>query len=221
MRVAFTAAVSHELRTPLARLLSLLDSISLGAPDVEDLVELGRREVEHMRELIDEMLFLGELDSGREIVSLGNVRVLPVFQEVVSSLSSRAERYGVTIGAFGSEEVTVPVRRRMLAALARNLTENAIRYAGRGATFRLEAAADGDDVVVRAVDDGVGVPAEALPRLFERFYRVDPARSSAGSGLGLAIVKHIVVAARGSVEALHAPGGGLEVRCRIARRRRP
>jgi two-component system phosphate regulon sensor histidine kinase PhoR len=220
MRVAFTAAVSHELRTPLARLLALLESAALAGPDLPDLIEQGRREVEEMRDLIDEMLFLAELDSGREVVSLGETTVLATLLHVAEEMRPKAERYGVTLRFSGDPELSVAVRRRMLAMLARNLTDNAIRYAGHGATFTLVVLREGDSVVLRASDDGPGVPPAHLSRLFERFYRVDPARSLPGSGLGLAIVKHIVTAAGGSIAAAAAREGGLEIRCAFPLRRR-
>ena len=104
----------------------------------------------------------------------------------------------------------------MLAVVAQNLAENAVRYAGHGSTFTLSARREDDGVVLAAADSGVGVAPEHLPRLFERFYRADRARTSRGSGLGLAIVKHIVVAAGGRVEARGARGRGLTIRCVFA-----
>jgi signal transduction histidine kinase len=101
----------------------------------------------------------------------------------------------------------------MIRVLATNLAENAIRYAGPGASFTLALAREGDDVVLTAADDGGGVREEDLARLFERFYRADRARASRGTGLGLAIVKHIVTSAGGSVEASGGLGRGLTIRC--------
>src|SRR5438876_7266186 len=85
LRVGFTAAVSHELRTPLARLLALLDSTTLPGADVDELVEQARQEVQQARDLIDDVLFLGELETGREIVSLGRTRALPIVEEIVAA----------------------------------------------------------------------------------------------------------------------------------------
>ena len=101
----------------------------------------------------------------------------------------------------------------MLRVVARNLAENAIRYAGSGAKFTLDVVRQPDGVVVLAGrDDGIGIEEAELPRLFERFYRSDRARASRGTGLGLAIVKHVVTQAGGSVEA-RGGRGGLEIRC--------
>ena len=98
---------------------------------------------------------------------------------------------------------------------AKNLAENAIRYAGPGATFTLAVYRSADAVVLSGRDDGIGLDESELPRLFERFYRADRARASRGTGLGLAIVKHIVTQAGGTVEARGARGRGLEVRCEL------
>ncbi|HSL66282.1 MAG TPA: sensor histidine kinase, partial [Gaiellaceae bacterium] len=116
----------------------------------------------------------------------------------------------------GDPSVELPIRPRMLRVVVENLTRNAIRYAGPGATFTLSVARDDGAVVLTARDDGIGVLERDLPRLFERFYRSDRARASRGTGLGLAIVKHVVGAAGGTVEAEGARGRGLTVRCVFA-----
>jgi two-component system phosphate regulon sensor histidine kinase PhoR len=216
LRAGFTAAVSHELRTPLARLLVVLESASLPGADVNDLLEQARNEVEQASELIDDVLFLGELETGREVVSLGRTRALPLLREVAAALADRASHSEVTLQVTGGEEVELPLRPRMLRVVAENLVANAIRYAGPGSTCRISVTNTGAGGPVLAVaDDGTGVDSAELGRLFERFYRADTARSSRGTGLGLAIVKHIVTSAGGSVEASGAPGRGLEIICRF------
>jgi two-component system, OmpR family, phosphate regulon sensor histidine kinase PhoR len=207
LRTGFTAAVSHELRTPLARILALLDSVALPGADVDALIDQARSEVEHAGALIDEILFLSELESGREVVALGSTEARPVLDDVTASLADDAARAGVAIVTTGEAEL--PLRPRMLRVLVENLAENAVRYAGHGSTLHLELS----DGLLVARDDGVGVHEQEVPRLFERFYRADTARSSRGTGLGLAIVKHLVAAAGGNVEARSSRGAGLEVRC--------
>ena len=213
LRAGFTAAVSHELRTPLARLLSLLELALLPGEDVVELVEQARREVEQIRELIDEVLFLSELESGARVVSLGATPVLPVLEAVARELDERAARAGVAVEVAGDDSAFVEVRPRMLRVVAQNLAENAIRYAGPGATARLTVARRDDGVVLEIADDGAGVDEAEIPRLFERFYRADRSRASRGTGLGLAIVKHVVGSAGGTVEATGGRGRGLTVRC--------
>jgi two-component system phosphate regulon sensor histidine kinase PhoR len=213
LRAGFTAAVSHELRTPLARLLALLESAQLPDADIDELLEQARDEVKQVGELIDDVLFLSELEGGREVVSLGATRVLPVLERATAALAERAERAGLTLRVDAPASLELPLRQRMLEVVAKNLAENAIRYAGAGATCTLSAQQAGGEIVLTVRDDGAGVSAEDLPRLFERFYRGDRARASYGTGLGLAIVKHVVGSAGGSVEALRPPGGGLQIRC--------
>ena len=208
LRAGFTASVSHELRTPLARLLALLESATLPNADVAGLVEQAQGEVRQIGELIDDVLFLSELESGREVVALGSTIALPVLEEVVESLAEHAARAGVTLRAEGDREAELPLRPRMIRVIASNLAENAIRYAGPGSTLVLAVHAG----ELTASDDGVGVSPEDLPRLFERFYRADRARASRGTGLGLAIVKHIANSAGGTVEAESELGQGLTIR---------
>jgi two-component system phosphate regulon sensor histidine kinase PhoR len=209
LRVGFTAAVSHELRTPLARLLALLDSAALPGVDRDGLLAQAREQVEEMSELVDDVLFLSELESGREVVSLGSTPALPVLEEVRDRLADSAERADVTIVVDAPPDVELPIRRRMLQVVVENLAENSIRYAGPGSTLTVTARPG----VLETADDGRGVEPDELPRLFERFYRSDRARASRGTGLGLAIVKHVVVSAGGEIHADGGAGRGLQVRC--------
>jgi signal transduction histidine kinase len=213
LRTGFTAAVSHELRTPLARILVLLDSAELPGADVNALIDQARAEVENAGALIDEILFLSELESGKEIVSLGHTKALPILEEVVDTLGGSAARAGIELRTEGDADVELPLRPRMLRILAKNLAENAIRYAGHGSTFTFSVRRSGEFAVLTAADDGVGVDERTLERMFERFYRGDAARTTRGTGLGLAIAKHMVAAAGGDVEADGARGRGLRIRC--------
>jgi two-component system, OmpR family, phosphate regulon sensor histidine kinase PhoR len=209
LRVGFTAAVSHELRTPLARLFALLETAALPGADRDDLLAQAREEVEQMTELVNDVLFLSELESGREVVALGGTDALPVLQDVQARLADSAERADVDIRIDAKPDVELPLRRRMLQTVVENLAQNSIRYAGPGSTLTLRAQPG----LLEVVDDGRGVEEEDLPRLFERFYRSDRARASRGTGLGLAIVKHVVVSAGGHVEASGGPRRGLRVVC--------
>jgi len=211
LRAGFTAAVSHELRTPLARLLALLETAALPSVNVDELIEQGKSEVEQITELIDDVLFLSELETGRAVVALTSTQAAPIVREVLEGLAENAVRAGITLVAELDEEAEVPLRPRMLRVAIQNLAENAIRYAGDGATFSIRLAREGTETVITAADDGIGVSDSDLQRLFERFYRSDRARASRGTGLGLAIVKHIVTSAGGRVEAASTPGHGLEI----------
>jgi signal transduction histidine kinase len=217
LRMGFTAAVSHELRTPLARLLALLENATLPGSDVGALMEHAMQEVHQTRELIDDVLFLGELETGREVVSLGHTAAKPVVDAIANSLADRADHAGVTLVVDGDVDVELPLRPRMLRVVVENLLANSIRYAGQGKTCTIELTNGESGPALTVSDDGSGVPATDLPRLFERFYRGDQARSSRGTGLGLAIVKHIVTSAGGTIEATSEPGAGLAIRIAFQR----
>ena len=212
LRAGFTAAVSHELRTPLARLLALLETALLPSANMIELIEQGKGEVELIRELIDDVLFLSELETGRAVVSLASTRAAPIVRGVMEAVAEQAVRAGVTLSFELDENAEVPLRPRMLRVVLENLAENAIRYAGDGTRFAVTLGREPGETVIVAADDGVGANEEDLRRLFERFYRADRARASRGTGLGLAIVKHIVTSAGGTVEASGATGQGLKIR---------
>jgi two-component system, OmpR family, phosphate regulon sensor histidine kinase PhoR len=209
LRVGFTAAVSHELRTPLARLLALLETAELPGADRDALLAEAREQVEEMKELIDDVLFLSELESGRQVVALGGTTALPVLEETRDRLADSAERADVEILVDSPPDVVIPLRRRMLQVVVENLALNSIRYAGPGTTVSLIARPG----ILEVSDDGRGVDEDELPRLFERFFRGDRARASRGTGLGLAIVKHVVASAGGQVGASGGPGRGLQIVC--------
>jgi two-component system, OmpR family, phosphate regulon sensor histidine kinase PhoR len=214
LRAGFTAAVSHELRTPLARLQSLLETAELPGANLHGLLRQARDEVNEMTELVDDILFLSELEQEREVVALGETEAAPVLRELVAGLRERAELAGLRLELrIEDEELLVPLRRRMLRLVAENLLENALRYAGEGATCIVSLSREDGLVVLDVADDGAGVPDQDVPRLFERFFRSDRARTTRGTGLGLAIVKHVVEAAGGNVEARGGQGRGLDVRC--------
>jgi signal transduction histidine kinase len=212
LRAGFTAAASHELRTPLARLLALVETAALDGADVGELMEQARQEIELARELIDDVLFLGELETGREVVSLGRTRAGPIVAEVVAAFAERADHAQMRIEVRADDRVELPLRPRMLRVVLENLLANSVRYAGQGSTCTVEVSESGDRAVLVVSDDGKGVGALDLSRLFERFYRGDQARTSRGTGLGLAIVKHVVTSAGGEIEATSEPGQGLAIR---------
>ena len=215
LRSGFTAAVSHELRTPLARLMSLLETATLPGEDPAKLVERAKLEVEEIGGLIDDVLFLSELETGREVVALGATPVREIAEQVVADSAESAGRADVGLRVDVPDGLDVPLRPRMLRVVLENLVTNAIRYAGPGSRCRVSAERRDGAVVLTVADDGQGVSDEDLPRLFERFYRADRARSSRGTGLGLSIVKHVVTSAGGTIEAAGSPGGGLTVRSRF------
>ena len=211
LRAGFTAAVSHELRTPLARLLVLLESATLPGSDVDELMEQARQEVEQARELIDDVLFLGELETGREVVSLGRTRAKPIVEEVVASFDERANHRrdlardpGRRPGRAAAATTDAARRAREPARERDPLRRSGEHLHGRGDESRRAGRCSRSRTTARVS------AASDLPRLFERFYRGDQARTSRGTGLGLAIVKHVVTSAGGEVNATSEPGRGLD-----------
>src|SRR5919198_4994942 len=159
LRAGFTAAVSHELRTPLARLQTLLESAELPGADLQALLGQAREEVGEMTELVDDILFLSELEQEREVVALGETEAAPVLRAAIAERVERAELAGVKLELrIEDEGLLVPLRRRMLRTVVENLLENAIRYAGEGATCVLSLHREDGKVVLEVQDDGAGVP---------------------------------------------------------------
>src|SRR2546430_4901325 len=184
LRVGFTAAVSHELRTPLARLLALIEGASLPGGDPAGALQQMRAEVELMDELIDDVLFLSELETGREVVSLGSTEAAPLLREIVSELDERSERAGVELEVeIEDESLELPLRARMLRIVVQNLAENALRHAGEGATCVLGLRRGNGTRGLPVRDDRTRAAEGDPPRPFERFYPADRAPASRRRGL--------------------------------------
>jgi len=210
--------VSHELRTPLARLLALLDSASLPSTDTQELIERAKHEVEAMAELVDDVLFLSELETGRAVVGLGDVLLAPIVRDVVEALRPSAERQAQEVVMLVAEDAAVAVRPWMLRVVVENLLVNAIRYVPSGGRVEVGIApGPGRTYRLTVSDDGPGIPAAELPLLFGRFYRgsgrrpTEPGSDAGGSGLGLAIVREIVERHGGSARAESRSPRGLAI----------
>jgi two-component system, OmpR family, phosphate regulon sensor histidine kinase PhoR len=199
MRVDFVANVSHELRTPLASVMGFIDTLEGPArndePARQKFLSLMRNQAERMARLIDDLLSLSriELNAHRRptaIVDLDNV-----IRQAVEMLERPARDTGVKINLDLSGDLTVQGDHDELQQVVGNLVENAIKYAASGKRINVSARRDARDGVELSVEDfGPGIPADHIPRLTERFYRVSiqESRSRGGTGLGLAIVKHIL-----------------------------
>jgi signal transduction histidine kinase len=213
-RRAFSGAVSHELRTPLQRIRGLVETLGLPLSDSEreELVVTVEAEVERMRELIDEMLLLAALDRGAASLAEGDCDAGDVVGRVVNARAARAEAAQMELTAHIASGLLVPVAPSLLEVVVGNVVDNALKHAGAGASVTVEVRGRAGEVEIDVRDTGVGIPAEHVQHVFERFFRGEAARSTAGTGLGLAIVKHIVEAHGGRVAVESRRGVGTEVR---------
>jgi two-component system, OmpR family, phosphate regulon sensor histidine kinase PhoR len=213
VRRDFISNISHELRTPLAGLRALVDTLRGGA--IKD-PKAARRflkrmdgEVDALTQMVEELLELSRIESGQAPLRLAPTRVAEVVIPAVDRLRPQAERAGlelqVTLPALLPPVATDVDRARLVVT---NLVHNAIKFTAPGGRIAVAARQDGDEVVVSVQDTGAGIAAEDLPRIFERFYKADRARSGGGTGLGLAIAKHIVQGHGGRIWAESVEGRG-------------
>jgi two-component system, OmpR family, phosphate regulon sensor histidine kinase PhoR len=214
IRRDFVANVSHELRTPLTAIRGYVEALSDGAPDPEDarrFLEIIARHTARMERLVNDLLRLARLEAGQEPPEYSSCHVESLVGAVVSDLQASidAKRQRVHVRVDPSVATIVGDPAQLHDAL-RNLIENATLYSREGGAITIEARRQDDRFVLSVADEGPGIPPADVTRVFERFYRVDKARSreSGGTGLGLAIVKHLVERMNGSVDAANRDRGG-------------
>ena len=219
VRRDFVANASHELKTPAATIQAVAETLGQAAADdpaaVPRFASQLEREAVRLSRIVADLLDLSRLESGSaldELVSLGAAA-----REEGQRLKESAEQAGVTLEILTEGEQPVRGSQRDLILLVRNLIDNAIRYSHEGDKVHVEVDSDGEEVTLRVTDTGIGIPSRDIPRIFERFYRVDRARSreTGGTGLGLAIVKHVVDNHGGIVEVESELGRGTTFRVRL------
>lgn len=214
----FTADASHELRTPLSVIVSQIE-LALSKPrsreDYLSALEACQRAARRMRTLVDSLLLLARFDSGQPELKRDSLDLSEIANESVELLRPLAEERQITLG---SETTPVPFvgDRERLGQVVTNLVSNAIRYNQEGGRVDVRVERSNGDVLLSVTDTGIGIPERDLPHIFDRFFRVDRARSRAdgGSGLGLAICQSVVEAHGGQITARSEPQRGttLEVR---------
>jgi heavy metal sensor kinase len=200
----FSADASHELRTPLTILRGEVEIGLRGdrsAAEYRDILVSNLEEIERMSKIVSDLLLLSRSDMGQEVLSRESVDLQEVVQELINQLAMLAEQKKITLTGDIQPVPLVSGDKLRLRQMAANLIANAIRYTSESGrvNVRLEAVAEGVKLVIE--DTGIGIPEADLPRIFDRFYRVDKARSreEGGSGLGLSIVKWIVDAHHGDI----------------------
>ena len=214
------ADVAHELRTPLFNIQGYLEAIKDGLvePD-EATIDTIHGQVIHLGALVEDLRLLAQAEGGELQLDLQPDFLDAVAIEVIEGFRARAEAKGLTLVHEGQEGLpAVVIDRYRIAQVIGNLLDNAIQYTGEDGAITVRTTAEGRDGVILSVEDqGEGIPPEALPLVFERFYRVDPsrARTTGGTGLGLTIAKRLVEAHGGSIAAESVLGAGTTVYFRL------
>ncbi|NBT12728.1 MAG: sensor histidine kinase [Planctomycetia bacterium] len=221
VRRDFVANVSHELKTPIASIKGFVETLLDGAADDpadnRRFLTIVARQVERLEAIIEDLLALSRIEQseGAGNLPLERVHVLSVLTAAVADCQPRARDRSVALEVACDGAIEADLNPALLEQAVINLVDNAVKYSDAGDTIRViaveePAGSDGPRVRIAVRDEGCGIEAEHLPRLFERFYRVDRARSRqlGGTGLGLSIVKHIVQAHGGAVSVESTPGVG-------------
>jgi two-component system phosphate regulon sensor histidine kinase PhoR len=216
VRRDFVANVSHELKTPITSIRGAVETMGEGALEspesAERFLEMIARQADRLNVIIEDLLMLSRLEGeeeGREI-ELEKASIAPVLRAAMRSCESKAAYKSVTLEATCDEDIAARIDAALLEIAVVNLMDNAIKYSESGSKVLVSCEMSGGEIDIRVRDEGSGIAAKHLPRLFERFYRVDKARSRklGGTGLGLAIVKHIAQVHGGSVSVESTPGEG-------------
>jgi two-component system, OmpR family, phosphate regulon sensor histidine kinase PhoR len=213
VRQEFLSNVSHELKTPLTAIVAFVETLEAGALDdrenSERFLEIIRKNAARMQNLIDDILELSAIEAGNVGVKVEEIELSPLINDVIMSLAAKASSRGITVSNHVPSDTLVFVDPRRLEQMLTNLVDNAIKFNRDGGKVTIGCEA-GPRTRILVKDTGEGIPAHHLERLFERFYRVDRARSRemGGTGLGLAIVKHLALAHGGEVRVSSELGQG-------------
>jgi two-component system phosphate regulon sensor histidine kinase PhoR len=216
IRREFVANVSHELKTPVTSIKGYVETLQEGALDdkdnVQKFLDIVLKQSDHLNAIVDDLLSLSRIEQDAESgeVQLTEENLGRILEAAVVDYELKAREREIKLMVNYGEEVMVKANSRLLKQAIGNLLDNAIKYSEPGKAVEVEATGNTDEVVIRVSDHGNGIAPEHLPRLFERFYRVDKGRSRelGGTGLGLAIVKHITQAHGGHVTVESSLGKG-------------
>jgi two-component system phosphate regulon sensor histidine kinase PhoR len=219
IRRDFVANVSHELRTPLSILRgyieTLLDTPKTSREELVRILQIMGRHSKRLGLLVDDLLSLAQLESSSANLEIGEVQLSELFEHLLRDWKERlAGKHLRLIVDLPPDMPPIRADETRLQEVLYNLLENAVKYSRENGEIRLQAERCGPEIVISVSDNGIGISRDDLPRIFERFYRADKARSREfdGTGLGLSIVKHIAQLHGGRVEAESEPGKGTTVR---------
>lgn len=205
--------ISHELRTPLASLKAITETLQEGAiddkPAALNFLNRMADEIDRLTQMVNELGQLSRIESGEVPLSLAPLDLGDVIRRVANRLRPQAERGALNLNLNIPAQLPEPVAdRERIEQVLVNLVHNAIKFTPPGGRIDISARSEGTEVLVSVADTGIGISADDLPRIFERFYKADKARAGGGTGLGLAIAKHIVQAHGGKIWADSKPGKG-------------
>ncbi len=225
IRKDFVANVSHEIRTPITAIKGFVETLREGAmgdpDDAERFLTIIQKHIDRLNILIEDLLNLSRIEQDKENaqIELSTSSIRDVLANALQVCQAHAETKGMKVELSCPEDLNAEINRQLLEQAVVNLLDNAIKYSEDGTPIFLSASPSEDGVVIRVQDLGRGIEKQHLPRLFERFYRVDKARSRrfGGTGLGLAIVKHIVQAHGGKVSVQSTVGKGSTFEIRLLR----
>ncbi|MZH03237.1 MAG: HAMP domain-containing protein [Nitrospinae bacterium] len=216
VRRDFVANVSHELKTPITLIKGFVETLQQGAlenrEEAERFLNIMSKQVERLNAIIEDLLSLSRLeqDSGKSEMAMEKTKVTQVLESAIRDCERKAQEKNTSIQLDCPNELEVYANSPLLNQAVLNLVDNALKYSEPGGEIKVEASEIETEIVIAVQDWGCGIDSAHLPRLFERFYRVDQARSRqlGGTGLGLAIVKHIAQAHKGSVSVNSTLGKG-------------
>lgn len=216
IRRDFVANVSHELKTPITSIKgfveTLLDGAANNVNDRDRFLRIIGKHSERLTSIIEDLLILARLESDQiqELLLFQEEGLKSVLGVVVEMCRGDAEKKNISISLMCSSDIVAVIDRSLIEQAVMNLVDNAVKYSENGREVSIEAELLGEKLAIHVNDQGPGIPKEHLPRLFERFYRVDKARSRklGGTGLGLAIVKHVANVHLGTVEVRSVVGKG-------------
>ena len=216
VRADFVANISHELKTPLAAvkgyLETLVDEWDEDRSRVREYLEVLQRHTDRMQNIVSDLLQLSRIESGRDPVRKTLIPFQEYIDKIILSLAPLAKRKEIILVRKNEADFSFWADPAKMQQVFINLLDNALKYTSPGGRVEIGAIDQKTSVVIHVSDTGIGIPQEEQVRIFERFYRVDRARSRAlgGTGLGLSIVKHIIEAHEGNIQANSAPGKGTQ-----------
>ncbi len=215
MRRELTQNIAHELKTPVASILGYTETI-LDTPDMSEetrqqFITRTHAQANRLAALLQDVSMLNRMDYAADLLTKERVDVSQLFADIVQETAIAFEKHRMTLNNSLPQDIVIQGVPSLIYSIFRNLMDNAVNYAGEGTVVQISAEPTDDSWVFRFSDNGVGIAPEHLPRLFERFYRIDKGRSRSlgGTGLGLAIVKNAVLLHGGAITVSPADKGGL------------